>query len=88
MAAHHHAGHNGAGDVEQAFDVGVDHLVPVFNFAHIELFQATAESGVVDQDVNLGPLGRKRVNGVLDGAVIADVQVDGVHGGGSTLEGE
>ena len=32
-----HAGHDGAGDVEQTLDVGVDHLVPVLTLAFVQL---------------------------------------------------
>jgi hypothetical protein len=62
--AHHHARNHGARHVEQALDVGVDHLFPVLNLAHVELVQAAAQAGVVDQNVDLGPLRRQLVDGV------------------------
>ena len=80
-------GTTATGDVEQALDVGVDHLFPVLDFAHVELVEAAAEAGVVDQDVDLGPLGRQIVDGVLHGAMVAHIKVDGVHRGGAALHG-
>ncbi len=55
--AHHHTGHHGSRDIEQPLDVGVDHLVPVFNFAGVELVHAAAEPRIVDQHIDLRPLG-------------------------------
>ena len=60
--AHHHSRYHGARDVEEAFDVGVDHLVPVLDSAHVELVEAAAEAGVVDQDVDFGPLLREQTS--------------------------
>ena len=87
-ATNHHAGNYGARDIEQTFDVGVDHLVPVVNLAGIEFVQAAAKSGVVDEDFNRCPVFRQRVNRVLNGSIIAHIEVDGMDSGGTAFERE
>ncbi len=86
-AADDHSGNDRARHVEQALDVGVDHLFPVLDVAEVELVEAAAEARIVDEDVDFGPLRRQAVNRVLHGAVIADVEIDGVDGGRSPFQG-
>ena len=74
-----HPRHDGAGHIEQPFDVGVDHLLPVLDVALVELFQAAAEAGVVDQHVDFGPLRRQRADSLLDGLAVAHIEADRVH---------
>src|SRR5581483_8992288 len=77
-AARHHAGHDSAGDVEQTFDVGVDHLLPVLTLAFVQLVEAAAEAGVVDQNVDVSPFLRQGGDGALHGGVIGDVELESV----------
>ena len=55
--------------------------------AHVELVETAAEAGVVDQDVDFGPLCGERVDGVLHGAMVAHVEIDGVDGRCAALHG-
>jgi hypothetical protein len=73
-----HSGEDGAGGVEEALDVGVHHLVPVARVALLDGFEAAAEAGVVDEDVDLGPVGGEVAEGVGDDAGVADVELDEV----------
>ena len=58
--ARDHSRDDGAGAIEQAFDVGVDHLVPVVGVVFPDFCKTAAEPGVVHEDVDVGPLGRER----------------------------
>ena len=82
-------GTTGAGDVEQALGVGVDHLFPVFGVVLVELAEAAAEAGVVDKDVDDLPLGWEAAclaeEGV-DGSPFGDVQGLTVNGLGARSE--
>ncbi len=84
-ASHHHARHHRAGYIQQTLHVGVDHLFPVLNLAHVELFQPPAQTGVVHQNVDLTPVGRQLINGCLNRKVIAHIQVDAMDGMGAPL---
>ena len=82
----HHSRHHGAGDVEQPFHISVDHLVPVFDLSLVELVEAAAEAGVIDQHVDGGPLRGQRIDGFLDGVVVAHIEGECVNGLGPALE--
>ena len=68
-----------AGGVDQAFDVGVDHGVPVVQVALGRRVDAQGETCVVDQATDLRELGRQIFNSLLNGLTIAHVQCQGVH---------
>src|SRR6201999_1876820 len=63
-AAGDHAGQDGPGAVGQALAVGVDHLVPLVQVGLWSGSQAEGQAGVVDQDVDLGELGRQAGYGI------------------------
>src|SRR3984957_13549645 len=51
-AAGDHAGQDGAGAVDQALAVGVDHLVPVVKLGLLGRLEAEREAGVIDKHVD------------------------------------
>lgn len=51
----YHAGYDGAGDVEESFEVGVYHLFPVSEFSFVYGVETFGESCVVDEDADVTP---------------------------------
>lgn len=62
FAALNHSGDDEAGDGEEGFDVGVNHRVPVGKVAFVLFFESECESGVIDEDVNVVPIGGQVTN--------------------------
>ena len=79
-APHYHSRHHCAGHIEQALHVCVDHLFPVVDLAGIQLVEPAAQTGIVHQHADFGPLFRQFVDRALHGGTVAHVQVHGVHG--------
>ena len=73
-AALDHAANDGPADIEKPFDVRVDHLFPVLDRSFMDRAQATAKSGVVDQDVDVLPFGGKGGDGGVDGFPVPDIE--------------
>ena len=73
-AAGDHAGGNGTGDVEQAFDVGVDHTFPVVGVALVKRLKPDGQSGVIDERVDGLPFVGETGDGLLDGLTATDVE--------------
>ena len=73
-AAGDHARGDGAGDVEQAFDVGVDHAFPVVGVALVDRLETDGQSGVVDERVDGLPFVGQAGDGLLDGLTATDVE--------------
>ena len=88
LAAQDHAGDDGAGDVEKTLDVGVEHFFPVFGVVLVEPGEAAAQAGVVDEDVDFGPLLGEVDEGFLDGGGVADVEAEGEDVGIAGERGE
>ena len=78
--AHNHSRHHGARHIKQPLDVGVDHLLPVLDAPGIKLLHTSAETGIVDQDLDLRPLLGQLVDGPLHGQTCAHVERNRVHG--------
>ena len=76
VVALHHTGYDESRHGEQAFDVGVNHLIPVVEAALIFLFQATRQPGVVDQHVDVAPAFGYAPHGLLCGLAVANVEAE------------
>ena len=72
----HHARHQRAAHVEQALDVGVDHRVPVVEVATLQRVEAQGQSGVVDQHVDLGPVGLQAAADVKHLLLVSHVEAE------------
>jgi len=77
-AARDHPRQHRAGHVEQALDVGVDHLFPVLQVGLVDLVEPAREPRVVDQDVHRLPAFGQGRDGGCDCLCIAHVQHDRV----------
>ena len=62
VVACHHTRDYKARDVEQGFDVGVNHSVPVSKVAFVLFFESKSESCVIDEDIDVLPLSRQISN--------------------------
>lgn len=47
-------GQQGAGDVEEPFDVGVDHRIPLVDIPPVDRLKTQCQTGVVDEDIDGG----------------------------------
>ena len=74
-----HSGQHGPIYVQQALDVGVDHLVPVLELAGGQWIESPAEAGVVDQDLDRLPVLRQLVHRAEDVARAAYVESRDSH---------
>src|SRR5262249_7483357 len=72
-----HQWQHGAGDVEEAFDVGVDHGLPVVRVGFVEVVSAQRESGVVDEDVDVLPAVGEAADRCVDGGFVLYVEDEG-----------
>jgi len=72
-----HARDDGACDIQQALDVGIDHLLPIVDGAGVDLVEPAAQSSVVDQDVDLAEVVGKGLKALRHGVPVADVELDG-----------
>ena len=72
--ARHHAFEDGVGDGDEAFDVGRNHLFPVGEVAGGEGRGAEGEPGVVHQQVDGLPFGRKIGEGGKGRGFVANVK--------------
>ncbi|KAF5030193.1 hypothetical protein DSECCO2_640650 [anaerobic digester metagenome] len=70
----HHAGQQGAGDVQQALDVGVHHGRPVVQAASVSGFQPQGQARIVHQHVHGAPCFGQVFKRVLYGGRIAHVE--------------
>ncbi len=78
-AARDHVRNDGPADVEQAFDIGVNHLFPIGQLAFVQFIQPAAKPRVIDQDVYRGPGDGQAVDGSLDGRLVTHIQLQSAH---------
>ena len=83
--ARHHAGQQRPRHVDQAGDVGRDHLVPLGEVAFLRRQQPEREAGIVDEHVDVPPPIRQAAGQCRDGGGVGHVELqrqDGVAEGG------
>lgn len=76
-----HQGSDLPGDVQKAFDVGVDHAFPVVGVAFVDVFQTCGKTGVIDEYIDLFPGVGEAGYGSFDGGAFADVEAEGEYFG-------
>lgn len=77
--AFHHAGNNEPGHGEQTLNVGIYHLVPVVEVAFVLWFQASCQSCIIDQDIDVAPCLRNIVNCLASRFSVAHVESQCQH---------
>lgn len=73
-AALYHCGYDFARHRQQAFDVGVDHRIPIVIVAFLLGIKAEGEAGVVDEDVDGFPFVGEGFEGSAAGVAVSDVE--------------
>ncbi len=68
-----HVRHDRPAHVQQPLQVGVDHAIPVFGVAFVNLGQAAGEPRVVDEDVRHATGAHQGLRGPLDGRAVSHV---------------
>ena len=76
----HHAGQDGPGYIQEAFNVGVNHGLPVVHVRFLGLGKAKGESGIVDQDVDGAELFREFGNALFYPGSITHIKNHAVDG--------
>ena len=87
-AARDHLRQERAGHVDQAGAVGLDHLLPLADVGPGGGLQPEGQARVVDQDVDLGELGRQRGGDPLHTGPVPDVEGQREQDAGSELVGQ
>ncbi len=81
----YHAGNDLPRHIEQALDVGVDHLFPVLRVVLVKLRQASAQTRVVDQHVDLDPGFGQRGERSFHRGPFSHIQHEAVNGRRTSL---
>src|SRR5688572_15333959 len=69
-----HERYHGLGNIEQTFDIGVDHRVPVVDVGGIKMVAAQRQPGVVHQDIDGLPFFRQVADGRLYSAPVLHIK--------------
>ncbi len=81
-----HLGHDEACHGQQAFDVGVDHGLPVVEVAFVFGFESQGEAGIIDEHVDLLPLLGQSFDGLAGCLAVSDVEGEHDDLGAFSLE--
>ena len=56
MITLHHTRNNQTSHSKEALDIGINHLVPIFEASLVLWLQATSQTGIIDQHINIAPI--------------------------------
>ena len=79
MITLHHTRNNQTSHSKEALDIGINHLVPIFEASLVLWLQATSQTGIIDQHINIAPILRDIIHSLSCRFPVTHVKGKGKH---------